>query len=63
MLILIDKYTREYLALKTGVLIKSERVRQIFEKVCLEKSFSEIIRLDNSVEFTGKVVDDWLERQ
>jgi len=34
MLTLIDEFTRECLAAEAGVSIKSERVRQILEKIC-----------------------------
>lgn len=61
MLTLIDEYTRECLAVEVGVSIKSERVRQILQKVCLEKGMPELIRSDNGSEFIGKAVGDWLE--
>ena len=62
LLTLIDEYTRECLAVEVGVSIKSERVRQILEKVCLGKGFPEIIRSDNGSEFIGKAVGGWLEK-
>lgn len=37
MLILINEYTRECLAVEIGVSIISERVRQVFQRDCLEK--------------------------
>lgn len=60
MLTLIDEYTRECLAVEVGVSIKSERVRQILEKVCVEKGFPEMIRSDNGSEFIGQAVNGWL---
>ena len=60
MLTLIDEYTRECLAVEVGVSIKSARVRQILEKVCLEKGFPEMIRSDNGSEFIGGAVNNWL---
>ncbi len=57
MLTLIDEYTRECLALEVGVSIKSEKVRQILEKICLEKGFPEMIRSDNGSEFIGAAVN------
>ncbi len=62
MLTLIDEYTRECLAVEVGVSIKSARVRQILEKVCVGKGFPEIIRSDNGSEFIGKAVGDWFEK-
>jgi putative transposase len=60
MLALIDEFTRECLALEVGVSIKSERVRQILQRVCSEKGKPELIRSDNGSEFIGKAVNDWL---
>lgn len=60
MLTLIDEYTRECLALEVGISIKSKGVRQILEKICLEKGFPEMIRSDNGSEFIGGAVNDWL---
>jgi putative transposase len=60
MLTLIDEYTRECLAVEVGVSIKSARVRQILEKVCLDKDCPEMIRSDNGSEFIGQAVNSWL---
>ena len=60
MLTLIDEYTRECLAVEVGVSIKSERVRQILEKVCFEKGFREMLRSDNGSEFIAQAVNSWL---
>ena len=61
MLTLIDEYTRECLAVEVGLSIKSERVRQILEKVCANKGKPELIRSDNGSEFIGKAVGVWLQ--
>lgn len=60
MLTLIDEYTRECLAVEVGVSIKSEKVRQILRRVCLEKGAPEMIRSDNGSEFIGQAVNSWL---
>jgi len=60
MLTLIDEYTSECLAVEVGVSLASERVRQVLERVCLEKGFPEIIRSDNGSEFIGQAVNHWL---
>lgn len=60
MLTLIDEYTRECLAVEVGISITSERVRQILQKVCLEKGFPEMLRSDNCSEFIGRAVNNWL---
>jgi putative transposase len=59
-LTLIDEFTRESLALEVGVSIKSEKVRQILQRVCWEKGFPELIRSDNGSEFIGQAVNNWL---
>jgi putative transposase len=60
MLTLIDEYTRECLAVEVGVSITSERVKQVLQKVCLEKGFPEMLRSDNGSEFIGQAVNNWL---
>jgi putative transposase len=60
MLTLIDEYTRECLAVEVGISLKSERVREILQKVCLEKGKPEQLRSDNGSEFIGKSVNVWL---
>jgi len=62
MLTLIDEYTRECLTVEVGVSIRSERVRQILEKICAEKGKPELIRSDNGSEFIGQAVNDWLSK-
>jgi putative transposase len=60
MLTLIDEYTRECLAVEVGISIKSEKVRAVLQRVCLEKGFPAMIRSDNGSEFIGQAVNDWL---
>jgi putative transposase len=60
MLTLIDEFTRECLAVEVGVSITSERVRQVLQKVCLEKGFPQMLRSDNGSEFIGQAVNKWL---
>jgi putative transposase len=60
MLTLIDEYTRECLAVEVGISIKSEQVRQVLERVCVEKGFPEMIRSDNGSEFIAQAVNDRL---
>jgi len=62
MLTLIDEFTRECLAVEVGVSIRSERVRQILQRVCCGRGFPEIIRSDNGSEFIGKAVGEWLQK-
>jgi len=60
MLTLIDEYTRECLAVEVGISIKSEKVRAVLQRVCLEKGFPAMIRSDNGSEFIGQAVNYWL---
>lgn len=60
MLTLIDEFTRECLAVEVGISIKSERVRQILQKICADKGTPELMRSDNGSEFVGKAVNEWL---
>jgi putative transposase len=60
MLTLIDEYTRECLAVEVGISIKSERVKQILQRVCVQKGMPELIRSDNGSEFISQAVGVWL---
>lgn len=61
MLTLIDEFTRECLAVEVGVSIKSERVKQILQRVCAAIGKPGMIRSDNGSEFIGKAVNSWLQ--
>lgn len=60
MLTLIDEFTRECLTVEVGVSITGERVKQVLQKVCLEKGFPKMLRSDNGSEFIGRAVNKWL---
>ncbi len=60
MLTLIDEYTRECLTVEVGVSIRSQRVKQILQRVCADTGQPELIRSDNGSEFIGKAVGAWL---
>ncbi|MEO7658505.1 MAG: IS3 family transposase [Pyrinomonadaceae bacterium] len=60
MLTLIDEYTRECLVVEVDTSITSLKVRQILERVCLQRGFPKAIRSDNGSEFIGRSVGDWL---
>ncbi len=62
MLTLIDEHTRECLALEVGISIRSERVRQVLERICSDKGFREMLRSDNGSEFIAEAVNDWLTK-
>ena len=61
MLTLIDEYTRECLAVEVDTSITSLKVRQILERICLQRGFPQAIRSDNGSEFIGQAVGDWLK--
>ncbi|MEJ7849700.1 MAG: IS3 family transposase [Pyrinomonadaceae bacterium] len=61
MLTLIDEYTRECLAIEVDTSITSLKVRQILERICLQRGFPKAIRSDNGSEFIGHSVGDWLK--
>lgn len=63
MLTLIDEYTRECLAVEVGVSIRSEKVRAVLQRVCLEQGFPVMIRSDNGAEFIGQAVNNWLSQK
>ena len=46
--------------MEVGVSIKSERVKKILQKICLEKGFPQMIRSDNGAEFIGLAVGNCL---
>ena len=58
MLTLIDEYTRECLAVEVDTSITSLKVRQILERICLQRGFPKAIRSDNGSEFIGQAVND-----
>ncbi len=38
------------------------KVRQILERICLQRGFPKAIRSDNGSEFIGQAIGDWLRR-
>ena len=61
-LTIVDEYTRECLALKSGRRITSEDVIQILADLFIKYGVPTYLRSDNGPEFTSKSVRDWLER-
>jgi putative transposase len=61
-LVVVDEYTRECLALKVGRSLKSEDVLATLTELFVERGTPAYIRSDNGSEFTAKAVREWLER-
>jgi transposase InsO family protein len=62
MLTIIDKYTRECLAILVGRRLTSEDVIDQLFNLFILRGIPEHIRSDNGPEFTAKAIRKWLER-
>jgi len=61
-LVIVDEYTRECLALKVARGLKSMEVLETLADLFSERGTPVHIRSDNGPEFTAKAVREWLER-
>lgn len=61
-LTIVDEYTRECLALKSGRRMTSEDVIQILADLFIQCGVPAYLRSDNGPEFTAKSIRDWLGR-
>ena len=61
-LVIIDEYTRECLAMRVARRITSGDVLETLYELFLLRGVPEHIRSDNGTEFTAKVVRKWLNR-
>jgi putative transposase len=61
-LVVVDEYTRECLALEVGRKLNSEDVLATLARVFVGRGAPAHIRSDNGAEFTAQAVRDWLER-
>ncbi len=62
MLNLIDEYTRECLAIRTGRHFKSDDVLHCLTEMFVTRGIPEHIRSDNGPEFVANAVREWLGR-
>ena len=62
-LTLIDRYTREALALEVDTSIPGLRVRRVLDRLAAERGCPEEIHVDNGPEFLGRSVNAWCEEQ
>jgi putative transposase len=58
----VDEYTRECLALKSGRRLTSEDVIHTLADLFIQRGAPAYLRSDNGPEFTAKAVRNWLER-
>ena len=61
-LVIIDEYTRECLAMRVARRITSREVLETLYELFLLRGVPEHIRSDNGPEFTAKAVRKWLNR-
>jgi putative transposase len=62
MLVVMDEYTRECLAIEVARKLSSRDVLRILARLFIERGTPDFIRSDNGPEFTAKAVRSWLER-
>jgi putative transposase len=62
MLVILDEYTRECLAIKVGRRLNSQDVLACLGDLFVRRGTPEYIRSDNGSEFTAEAVRQWLER-
>ena len=60
-LTVMDRYTREALALEADTSIPGLRVRRVLNQLASERGCPEEIRVDNGPEFLGRCVNAWCE--
>jgi putative transposase len=58
-LMIVDDFTRECLATEVDTSLGGERVRQVLERLKIERGRPAVIRTDNGPEFTGATLDQW----
>jgi len=61
-LTVVDEYTRECLALRTGYSLKSDHVMEVLTDLFITHGIPDHIRSDNGAEFTAKAIQAWLPR-
>lgn len=62
-LTLVDKLSRESLAIKVNYRLRSQSVIDALEDIRIERGLPDIITVDNGAEFTSKILDDWAYRR
>jgi transposase InsO family protein len=59
-LVVVDEYTRECLALKAARSIRAADVRDVLRSLCIERGMPEHVRSDNGPEFIADVLRRWI---
>lgn len=60
-LVVVDEYSRECLAIEVGQRINAQRVIQTLQRLMRERELPRYIRSDNGPEFVAQAVQQWLE--
>jgi len=58
-LTIVDNFSRESLALRTGFRLTGDNVVEVLKGLVQERGIPASIRVDNGTEFTSKVLDQW----
>jgi putative transposase len=58
-LVLVDNFSRESLAIRAGISLKAEDVVEVLNRLIEERGTPDSIRVDNGTEFTSVVMDQW----
>jgi putative transposase len=59
LLTLVDHFTRESLAIEVGQRMRGRDVVVVLEGLAMERTLPKTIRVDNGLEFTSKILDQW----
>lgn len=62
LLVVVDEYTRECLAIKVERRLQSVDVLEVLGDLFVERGVPEYIRSDNGSEFTAQLIREWLDR-
>ncbi len=58
-LVIVDDFTRECLALEVDTSLGGERVKRVLERLKDQRGKPAVLRTDNGPEFTGAALDQW----
>ena len=59
LLVIVDNYSRESLAIKAGISLKGDDVVEVLNGLIRERGAPKSIRVDHGTEFTSIVLDQW----
>jgi transposase InsO family protein len=58
----IDEFSRECLAIRTGSSVTSQQVIEVLDYLALTRGMAEYVRSDNGPEFIAKAVKAWIDK-